>query len=71
MRGVCPDVAALVRLAHSHGWTTERCRNGHITFRDPVGLWVCNSSPKPGSAKAVSTLRSALRRAGLPVDRTR
>ena len=69
MSGRAKDVADLLRLATRHGWTTRTLRNGHIEIRTPSGEWVCNVSPKPGSSKAVDTLRSALRRAGLPVDR--
>ena len=69
MRGARGDVADLVRLAVRHGWSVAALKNGHLAFRDTGGRWVANVSPKPGSAKAVVTLRSALRRAGLPVPK--
>jgi hypothetical protein len=55
------------KVAKAHGWTIERRRNNHLTWRAPSGAKVFLPSTPSGGRRSIENSLALLRRNGLPV----
>jgi hypothetical protein len=62
------DFRVLAKRARAAGWTITALGSGHLRWRSPSGQ-VVTSSESPSDRRAYHTLRCALRRAGLLLQR--
>lgn len=70
LRGVARDASefrAVVKLARKHGWKIAITNNNHVRFMSPDGEHIFIASMTAGSNRALSKLKSQLRKAGLPI----
>jgi hypothetical protein len=59
------DIAALEKLARKQDWTVEPTRGGHLRWTPAGGGQPYFSSKTPSDSKAISNIKSDLRKRGL------
>ena len=57
------DFKQMKKIAEAHGFTVERNRRDHWTFRDPDGRKVATASGSPSDARAHKNTAAHLRAA--------
>lgn len=60
------DLRKLQEQATRAGFTVRLTGGGHYAYYAPDGSWVSGGSQTPSDYRAISNLRSRLRKAGLP-----